>query len=223
MYSTRETNQLAVAAFYYVFYIMIFAFIVSILSSIIVEDFSLRKILFLQIIVTGVSSFMYYLFTKNISLQKQNGHIDFKQISILRYNGWCVTTPIMLIALCFALSNSTHIPIPIGTLLYIIALDYLMLLFGYLGEIGVSHRIVSTVLGFLPFFLIFYIIFSIFMGGKFNFFNYLIFGIYFFIWTGYGISYLLQDNLKNFFMNIFDCISKAGVALILSGSYTLLN
>jgi hypothetical protein len=56
---------------------------------------------------------------------------------------------------------------------------------------------------------------------SYDFFNYLIFGIYFIIWAGYGVSYIFDEKLKNIAMNIFDCISKAIIAIILSINYAI--
>ena len=98
----------------------------------------------------------------------------------------------------------------------IIILDYIMLLFGYLGELNIINKWTSMILGFVPFFIIFYLIFNTFMLKSYNPFNYLIFGIYFIIWAGYGVSYIFEEKTKNILMNIFDCLSKAVVAIILS-------
>ena len=101
----------------------------------------------------------------------------------------------------------------------ILLLNYIMLMFGYLGEVNVMDRLAAMILGFIPFLLIFYLIFSTFLLKSFNPFNYLLFGIYFVIWAGYGISYIFEEKQKNIATNIFDAISKGVVAIILSLSY----
>jgi hypothetical protein len=75
------------------------------------------------------------------------------------------------------------------------------------------------ILGFIPFLLIFYLIFSAFLVNTFNPFNFLIFGMYFIIWAGYGIVYCFEEKEKNIFTNLFDALSKGVVAIILSLSY----
>jgi hypothetical protein len=128
----------------------------------------------------------------------------------------------MLIALCLVLQNSTKIPLPPMMMITILILDYIMLLFGYLGEINIMDRFSAMIIGFIPFFIIFYLIFNKFMLKSYNPLNYLIFGIYFVIWAGYGISYMFEEKIKNILTNIFDCTSKAVVAIILSVNYAML-
>jgi len=222
-----ELLELTKNSFYGVFYFMIFALIITIISSILTTNHFHRRILIIEILVTGISSFMYYLFTNNISKyfssqHKEKEDIDLTVVDKLRYNGWIFTTPLMLIALCLVLQNSTKIPLKPIMMLVIIILDYIMLLFGYLGELNVIDRWSSMILGFLPFFIIFYLIFNTFMLKSYNLFNYLIFGIYFIIWTGYGVSYIFEEKTKNILTNIFDSISKAVVAIMLSVNYLIM-
>jgi bacteriorhodopsin len=220
----KKLLELTKKSFYAVFYTMLFALLISFLCSFIVNDNQLRRILIIEVLITGISSFMYFLFTNNISKyfnseNKEKKDIDLSEVNKLRYNGWMFTTPLMLIALCLVLQSSTNIPINPIMLLTILMLDYIMLIIGFLGEVNVINRFIAMILGFIPFFIIFYLIFSAFMLNTINPFNYLIFGIYFVIWAGYGVSYIFEDKIKNILMNIFDCMSKALVAIILSFSY----
>jgi len=222
-----ELLELTKNSFYGVFYFMIFALIITTISSILTKNPFHRRILIIEILITGISSFMYYLFTNNISkyftLQhKEKEDIDLTVVDKLRYNGWIFTTPLMLIALCLVLQNSTKIQLKPFLMFTIIILDYIMLLFGYLGELNIINKLPSMILGFVPFFVIFYLIFNTFMLKSYNPFNYLIFGIYFIIWAGYGVSYIFEEKTKNILMNIFDCLSKAVVAIILSVNYLIM-
>jgi bacteriorhodopsin len=214
-------------SFYSVYYFMIIALIITIISTIIVKDSKIRIILFLEILITGISSFMYYLFINNISkyfdYNKKDKDIDLSVVDRLRYKGWIFSTPLMLIVLCLYLESSTKVKISFITILFILFLDYVMLIFGYLGEINILNRLCAMILGFIPFFIIFYIIFTKFIMNKFNLFNYLIFGIYFIIWTGYGVSYMFDEKIKNILTNIFDGIAKGIVAILLSLSKIINN
>ena len=223
--SNYDTVDITIKSYYIVFYIMTFAFILTIISSILVNNNYLRKILMIEILITGISSFMYYLFINKIKKFggdfQNNGKLDLKVVDILRYKGWSVTTPLMLIVLCLVLMNTTKINISLQMIFGIIILDYLMLLFGYLGELNILNRSIAMVLGFIPFFIIFYIIFNTFIIRKYNLFNYLIFGIYFIIWIGYGMAYMFDEKIKNILTNMFDLISKGFVAIILSITYLM--
>jgi len=220
----KQILELVKKSFYGVYYFMIFAFVITFISAFIVKDFQLQRILVIEILITGISSFMYFLFTSNINqyfsaVHKKGDDIDLTVIDRLRYNGWTFTTPLMLIALCLALSSSTKIPLNPILVFTILILDYIMLLLGYLGEVHMMDRFSAMILGFIPFLVIFYLIFSTFLLNTINPFNFLIFGIYFVIWAGYGIVYWFEEKEKNIFTNLFDAISKGVVAIILSLSY----
>jgi len=211
-------------SFYGVYYFMMSALVITFISAFIVQDAGLRRILMIEIIITGVSTFMYYLFTSNISqyfntVQVPGTDINLNVVNILRYNGWAITTPLMLIALCLVLSSSTKVPLNPILVFTIILLDYIMLLLGYLGELGIMDRFAAMVLGFIPLIIIFYLIFSAFMINTINPFNYIIYFIYVIIWAGYGVAYILDDKTKNIVTNIFDGIAKGLVAILLSLAY----
>jgi len=207
------TNSL----FYGIFYIMQFAFIISIISAFVVKDSRLRGIFLMESVVTGVSSFMYYLFIQNIN----KGVVNFQNVSRLRYRGWSITTPIMLIVLTIVLGMNTKTTVTNSMLLKIVGLDYVMLALGYLGEINMLDRITAMILGFLPFFAIFYILYYAFIKGKHNTFNALLYWVYFIIWSIYGIAYIFDERIKNVITNILDCIAKAFVALGIAYKYIL--
>lgn len=220
----KQILELVKKSFYGVYYFMICAFVITLISAFIVKDFQLQRILVIEILVTGISSFMYFLFTSNINqyfstVHKKGEDIDLTVVDRLRYNGWTFTTPLMLIALCLVLSSSTKIALNPILVFTILILDFIMLLLGYLGEVHMMDRFSAMILGFIPFLVIFYLIFSTFLVNTINPFNFLIFGIYFVIWAGYGIAYWFEEKEKNIATNMFDAISKGVVAIILSLSY----
>ena len=182
--------------FYKVFYFMLFAFAVSTYAFTQVD--SHKPLLFLEMCITGISSFMYYLFLK---------HTDTPHtISLLRYKGWFITTPLMLVALHTLLHSTV-------SLVYLIGLDWLMLLAGYLGELHLLSRITAMVAGFIPFFLLFYALYST---ATFTAFTYALFWVYFAVWTCYGLAYLCKESSKNTVTNLLDAIAKAVVAIAVS-------
>uniref|UniRef100_A0A6C0JJJ5 Bacteriorhodopsin-like protein n=1 Tax=viral metagenome TaxID=1070528 RepID=A0A6C0JJJ5_9ZZZZ len=214
----KELLEITENSFFYVFYFELFAFTITLISMSLVDSSESRRILFLELLVTMISSIMYYLFITDISKYfDKNENPDLTSIDRLRYKGWAFTTPLMLISLCLLLNETTKIALPTFFLFTILVLDYVMLLIGFLGEINVIDRISAMILGFLPFFMIFYLIYSTFLVRKTTGFNYLVFGIYFFVWAGYGVSYLFDEEIKNILMNIFDCISKGVIAILISG------
>jgi hypothetical protein len=115
----------------------------------------------------------------------------------------------MLLVLCLVLSINSKIALDVFTFLGVVILNYTMLMFGYLGEIEIVSRFVALFIGFVAFFGMFGMIYRKFiMGVKYNFDNRLLFGIYFSVWTFYGIFYMLGEEYKNIGINILDCIAK---------------
>ena len=89
-----------------------------------------------------------------------------------------------------------------------------MLLFGYLGELGVIDKYTATVSGFIGFAYAFNIIYTDYARkskiGK-KLFNFLVT-----VWGLYGVVYLLNDTLKNNAFNMLDIVAKNFFGLYLS-------
>ena len=88
----------------------------------------------------------------------------------------------------------------------ILFLNSLMLLFGYLGEIGTISNSTAVMLGFIPFLSYFYLIYD-------NYAKYTTTGIWLFvlftaIWSLYGFAALMPYYIKNIGYNLLDIVSK---------------
>jgi len=131
-----------------------------------------------------------------------------------RYFDWVITTPTMLINLIFYLlflNNNTLDFVQLfkqelNTILSVLVLNWLMLLFGYLGETSVIPVITGVSLGFIPFLIYFYIIYKKYAllsnDGLKIFFYFLIF------WSLYGVVAILPYKMKNMCYNLLDLFSK---------------
>lgn len=208
-YSTIES------AFYFNHIWMFFTVIVIIIVSFIVNTPLYRYIILMETFISSVSSYIYYLLLNKIQINhKKKEVIDWKGITVLRYNGWMFTTPVMLIAFLLFLSTNTKIKLTIPIAVIIILLDWLMLYLGYLGEIGNIARNTALVTGFIPFFIMFGIIYQTFLRNKYVFFNYIIFTLFVIFWGLYGVGYMLDLEPRNYLMNVLDLLSKSGIGLL---------
>ena len=101
-----------------------------------------------------------------------------------------------------------------NTIIPVLLLNWLMLLFGYLGEISVIPVLLGVSLGFIPFLIYYYIIYNkyaLLSEDGFNIF------IYFFIfWSLYGIAAILPYKIKNTLYNILDLFAKNFFGIFLS-------
>jgi bacteriorhodopsin len=164
---------------------------------------------------TAISIVAGYFYTVFLGIIKDK--YEWKDLSALRYLDWSITTPLMLISLCLVTGSATNVPIKLPVICAILGLNYLMLYTGYLGEMGSLSRPVATVAGFVPFFLMFSIIYMVFMSVKNVHSNNVLFGTYLVVWSMYGVVYLLDEERKNIATNILDAVSKClvGIGLFL--------
>jgi bacteriorhodopsin len=157
-------------------------------------------------------------------------------ITLHRYWDWFITTPTMLITfatflvyLRFKESGVTDIPSFISiigtnlkTYTTLVLLNTAMLIFGYLGELKKISLFTSVFGGFIPFFMMFYIIYENF--AKYTDLGMTMFWYFFIVWGLYGVAACLSYNLKNISYNILDLFAKnffgLFLAYILYSSYT---
>uniref|UniRef100_A0A6C0B904 Uncharacterized protein n=1 Tax=viral metagenome TaxID=1070528 RepID=A0A6C0B904_9ZZZZ len=188
----------------------------------------IKQLLILELVVQIFEGLFYFWLAYNFN----------KVINVTpkRYMDWAITTPTMLITLMvyliylnktvenktsemefFAiLEDNSRIFIPV------VILNWLMLLFGYLGEMRIIPVLLGLFLGFLPFLLYYYIIYVNYVSQSEG--GYLIFWYFFFFWSMYGFVAILPYYIKNSFYNILDLFSKNffGIFLcymIFSGNY----
>ena len=100
------------------------------------------------------------------------------------------------------------------TIITILLLNWLMLLFGYLGEISLLPVLLGVSLGFIPFLIYYYIIYkkyAILSKDGLKLFFY-----FFIVWSLYGIVAILPYKIKNICYNILDLFSKNFFGLFLT-------
>jgi bacteriorhodopsin len=145
-----------------------------------------------------------------------------------RYIDWVITTPTMLITLIVYLiylnkkiENKTS-ELDFFTLLKdnstiiipVIVLNWLMLLFGYLGEMKIIPVLLGVFLGFIPFLIYYYMIYVNYVTQNTN--GYLLFWYFFIFWSLYGVVAVLPYYVKNAFYNILDLFAKNFFGIFLS-------
>ena len=182
---------------------------------------SVRHILNLETCISLVAGYFYSVFVEKIAKSEEKmTNMDWSETSQIRYMDWFITTPFMLIALCLVLSTNIKKTICLPTMAGILLLDYAMLYFGYLGEMKAISLLMAELLGFGAFFTMFYMIYNKYVKPVANTANRVLFGIYFAIWSMYGVAYLLNEEYKNIMMNILDLSAKCFMGIGLWVYYT---
>lgn len=156
---------------------------------------------------------------------------NFKQIQNItpqRYFDWMLTTPTMLITLILysiyldykekQKDTSTLLVTDLiqqhqNHLVQVVGLNALMLGLGYLGEIHVLPTMVSVGLGFIPFLMYYYIIYTQFSVHSEE--GRTIFYYFFVFWSLYGVAALFPYTIKNSMYNILDIFAKNFFGLFL--------
>jgi hypothetical protein len=211
----------------YLFYVtLVISIIVQIITGIIefaaffvkvpTAYFLIRQLLILELVVQLIEASFYfwlaYNFTKVLNVTPK------------RYIDWVITTPTMLITLMMYLiylrsqpndleffslfkNNST-------IFILVIVLNWLMLLFGYLGEMRIIPVLLGVFFGFIPFLIYYYIIYVNYVSENNS--GYLLFWYFFFFWSLYGFVAILPYYIKNSCYNILDLFSKNFFGIFLS-------
>jgi hypothetical protein len=150
---------------------------------------------------------------------------NYKKLSNMtpnRYKDWVITTPTMLITLIsYLIFLEAKVTKQTGnlrltsvlkdnykTLVPILSLNWMMLLFGYLGEIKVIPIVYSVLLGFIPFLIYYYMIFKNYVAKNTSTSGLTIFMYFFFFWSLYGVAAFMPYYIKNSIYNILDLFAK---------------
>jgi len=215
----RHISKSVYFSFYITYVLLLTTATITVIEAIRTQNPVIRHVLNLETCISIVAGYFYSMFVAKLDTQN-NKQINWSEITQTRYVDWSITTPMMLLTLCIVLGNNVQKTIPFGTFLIIVMFNYLMLYIGYLGEQQQINRIYASIFGFIPFIGMFYLIFSRFVLPKYRLDNYILFTIYVFIWSLYGIVYLLPEEPKNIAMNILDAIAKCFMGLGLWAYYT---
>lgn len=175
---------------------------------------TVRHVLNLETAISLIAGYFYSIFLEKIaSYEKGNNQINWGEITRLRYTDWSMTTPLMLLALSLTLSNNIGKNVPLSVIIVIFGLNYMMLYIGYLGETHTIEKWKACILGFIPFFAMFGIIFKKFVLPIYKLSNYVLFTIFTLVWSLYGIVYMFNELNKNIITNILDCFAKCWFGL----------
>jgi bacteriorhodopsin len=184
------------------------------------SDFAIiKELLILEVSVQFVEGLFYLWLAFNLK--------SVTDITPKRYIDWAITTPTMLITLIFYLIYSTHreknttsslhffdlLSKNSSNITYILLLDWLMLIFGYIGEKKIISTTSGVILGFIPFMIYYLIIYINYVRTRTGFYIFLYFFIF---WSLYGGVALLPYYLKNSCYNILDLFSKNFFGIFLS-------
>ena len=178
------------------------------------KDKILTDILLLETVVQFIELLFYVWIAFSI--------LNVKQMASRRYIDWIITTPTMLLSTIMfmkyqeqkekneleskPLTTRNFINENKDNIIKIFGFNFLMLVFGYLGEINTISKYISIPIGFGFFYKTFEIIYN-------NYANFTnkgkkLFAFIFSVWSLYGIAAMMKPNEKNISYNLLDIVAK---------------
>ena len=173
-----------------------------------------KDLLKLELGVQGVEFLFYVWMVFNIN--------KVSNITPYRYYDWLLTTPTMLITLTAYLDKNNYTTLSEFVknnktfLMKILFANFLMLIFGLLGELKIINYHLGIILGWLPFIYYYKEIYDKFIKDKNTTSDRKgLFWFFFSTWSLYGVAAFLPYVGKNTMYNILDLFSKNLLGLIL--------
>ena len=178
------------------------------------KDKILTDILLLETVVQFIELLFYVWIAFSI--------VNIKKMASRRYLDWIITTPTMLLSTIMfmkyqerkekneleskPLTTRNFITENKDIIMKIFGFNFLMLVFGYLGEINTISKYISIPIGFGFFYKTFEIIYNNYA----NFTNKgkLLFAFIASVWSLYGIAAMMKPNEKNISYNLLDIVAK---------------
>lgn len=178
------------------------------------KDKILTDILLLETVVQFIELFFYVWIAFSI--------LNIKRMASRRYLDWFITTPTMLLSTIMfmkyqerkeknelqnkPLTTKNFITENKDIIIKIFGFNFLMLVFGYLGEINTISKYISIPIGFGFFYKTFELIYN-------NYANFTnkgkqLFAFIASVWSLYGIAAMMKPNEKNISYNLLDIVAK---------------
>jgi bacteriorhodopsin len=141
-------------------------------------------------------------------------NLPIEKINDMRYSDWIISTPLMLLVLSLVLGYENKVDVHFLSFSLVLFFNFLMLGFGYIGEINLLNRTLANFIGFIFFFLTYGTIWKQYMtSSKVTKQSKIIFWIYLGLWSLYGVFYQTNEKTKMIGYNILDLLAKAFVGL----------
>lgn len=178
------------------------------------KDKILTDILLLETVVQFIELLFYVWIAFSI--------LNIKRMASRRYLDWFITTPTMLLSTIMfmkyqerkeknelqnkPLTTKNFITENKDIIIKIFGFNFLMLVFGYLGEINTISKYISIPIGFGFFYKTFELIYN-------NYANFTnkgkqLFAFIASVWSLYGIAAMMKPNEKNISYNLLDIVAK---------------
>ncbi len=211
--NSKFKTELVKTTFYITYIFLLTTGTITFIESLRTPSPVVRHVMNIETCISIVAAYFYSQFVEKLKAS-EGKEIPYADINLTRYTDWMISTPLMLFVLCMVLASEKKKAFTFSTFLIILVLDIGMLIAGYLGETKKIDKLLAVFLGFVFFFVMYVFIWMMFMStGKNTFGANLSYFIFLFVWTIYGIVYMMDEETKNIAYNILDLIAKAFVGI----------
>ncbi len=185
--------------------------LITFIESMKTDNIKARHILNIETAVSLIAGYVYSIFVTMTNRED----FTLKHITQIRYMDWVITTPFLILGLVLFFTFYSKKPVLFSRFFIVILCNYLMLLFGYLGESNQISMLSGGFFGFVFYALMLYYLYKFFV--KHDDFRHkkTIFIVFAIIWSFYGLAYFLSDEDKNIMYNMLDIVSKSGFGLFM--------
>lgn len=211
--------QLTISSFYITYVLLMTTGTITFIEALRTPNPIVRHIMNIETCISIIAAFFYYQFI-DIIKDYPSLPLPHEKINVTRYTDWFITTPFMLLSLCIFLSHEHKLPLHATFFVLVVALNYGMLVTGYLGELKVIPRMQAGVLGFVFFFAVFLSIWATLFKSTSSIPTIATFVTFASIWSMYGIVYFMDEVTKNVAYNILDVTAKCLIGIFFWMYYT---
>jgi bacteriorhodopsin len=189
-------------------YIVLFGYTaITLIEALRTPCINTRHIMNIETAVSLVAGIVYGTFLDKM----KQPNFKLSEIIPMRYMDWMITTPLILLAVVLFYNTKLN-SVDYKCYIIIVILNWLMLLFGYLGESKIISSMKGLLLGFFFYAAMLLYMYMYIIPKGCSLAVFIIFAV---IWTGYGIAYMLKEEEKNIAYNILDIMSKAVFGVVL--------
>ena len=213
MVDLLQTKDSLVFSFTLTYVLMITTGTITLIEALRTKIPLVRHIFNLETVISIIAGYFYGKFVSKINESFENKkEIDWAEIVRTRYLDWAITTPLMLLVFMNVLAHHQNHTPKFQVYLLVVLLNYFMLYTGYKGELLKDNN-GYYVMSFMAFFLMFGIIYWLYVRPKYVRFNYVLFFVFFVIWSMYGVVYKMDIRTRNIVYNVLDLIAKSFVGI----------
>jgi len=213
MVDLLQTKDSLVFSFNLTYVLMITTGTITLIEALRTKIPLVRHIFNLETVISIIAGYFYGKYVSKINESFECGKpINWGEIVRTRYLDWAITTPLMLLVFMNVLAHHQNHTPKFQVYVVIVLLNYFMLYTGYKGELLKDNN-GYYVMSFMAFFLMFGIIYWLYVRPKYVRFNYVLFFVFFVIWSMYGVVYKMDIRTRNIVYNVLDLIAKSFVGI----------